>query len=178
MKRGGVKREVSQRFTQFPKSIQAETCFADTFHWMKELKLSCHIMEANAIPQLLVSTFTQIWFWISWTKKKKLWVVMSPVLNHNGSWYCWYSRFWLVGSVGTMVPVQQIITYICNVLYKLTVYYSNIVEAHQHVPMSSCHLSRPVEAAKSMWTLRTVEEMSAGTLSYCITTLQKLNKIQ
>lgn len=50
---GGLKWEVSQRFTHFPLSIQAETCFADCF---QELKLKCHIMKANV--ELLLSTFT------------------------------------------------------------------------------------------------------------------------
>lgn len=31
-KRGGVKREVSQRFLNFPQSTQAETCFTGIFY--------------------------------------------------------------------------------------------------------------------------------------------------
>lgn len=40
MKRGGVKWQVSQRLAHFPQSTQAETCSADSFDWMKELKLT------------------------------------------------------------------------------------------------------------------------------------------
>lgn len=45
--RGGVESEVSQPTHTFPMSIQAKTCFADTFHWVGEWVLTSNTTRAS-----------------------------------------------------------------------------------------------------------------------------------